>query len=138
MAILGVRVVGSGHYRDEKFSLFQVWARGSPETLTFLFGVASVFLQFWGFDRRRSSSAGLWPVRQQLISCGVVAQRQMMSMIPTIVLLYRRKVVPYSLTYLKLKVVLKFWLKKICNMKSCLNFWQNLSLLGGINICRCV
>ena len=49
MAILGVRVVGSGHYGDEKFSLFQVWARGSPETLTFLFGVNPVFLIILGF-----------------------------------------------------------------------------------------
>ena len=44
MAILGVKVVGSGHYGDEKFSLFQVWARGFPETLTLLFGVTPVFL----------------------------------------------------------------------------------------------
>ena len=49
MAILGVRVVGSGHYRDEKFSLFQVWARDSPETWTFLFGVTPVFLTILGF-----------------------------------------------------------------------------------------
>ena len=41
MAVLGVRVMGSSHYRNEKF---RVWARGSPETLTFLFGVTPVFL----------------------------------------------------------------------------------------------
>ena len=45
MAILGVRVMSSGHYRDEKFSFFWVWARGSPQTLT-LFGVTPVFDNF--------------------------------------------------------------------------------------------
>ena len=90
MAILGVGVMGSGHYRDEKFSYFWVWARGSPQTLT-LFGVTPRFWQFLGFDYRRSSTAGSRPVKQQIISYGVVAERQMMLMIPTIVLLYRQK-----------------------------------------------
>ena len=49
MAVLGVRVMGSGHYCDEKFSFFWVLATGSPETLTFLFGVTSVFLTLLGF-----------------------------------------------------------------------------------------
>ena len=49
MAVLGVRILGSGHYRDEKFSFFWIGARGSTETLTFLFGVTSIFLTILGF-----------------------------------------------------------------------------------------
>ena len=58
MAVLGVRILGSGHYRDEKFSFFWIGARGSTETLTLLFEVTSVFLTILVFDRRRSSTAG--------------------------------------------------------------------------------
>ena len=96
MAILGVRVRGSGHYRDEKFSFFWVWAR-FPPNFDIVWSYPR-FWQFWGFDHRRSSTAGSWPVKQQVILCGVVAQRQMMSVIPTIVLLHRQKVATYSLT----------------------------------------
>ena len=62
MAILGVRVVGSGHYRNEKFSLFQVLARGSPETLTFMFGVTPVFFDNFGVlsvDAKHRPACGL-------------------------------------------------------------------------------
>ena len=98
MAVLGVRVIGSGHYRDEKFWFIWVWAWGSSETSTFCLELTPFFWQFWGFNRRCSLTAGSWPVMQQITLCDAVAQRQMMLLIPTIVLLYRRKFVPYSLT----------------------------------------
>ena len=43
MAVLWLRIMASGRYRDDKFSFLSVWAWGSPETLAYLFGVTSVF-----------------------------------------------------------------------------------------------